>query len=121
MIFGVGLSVGLVIYALGQNMNVYFTPSQLAAVQTWPRHVIRIGGMVKQGSIQRTPDSLTVHFILTDYQHDIAIMYTGILPALFREGQGVVAQGKLIDPNRFMAEQILAKHDEKYMPPGIKK
>jgi cytochrome c-type biogenesis protein CcmE len=118
---GVSMAVSLAIYALGQNVNLYYTPTQLALAQSPPRQMFRMGGMVKVGSFVRQPDSLKVHFVLTDYQHELPVQYTGILPALFREGQGIVVQGKLNPQGAFMADQVLAKHDEKYMPPGIKK
>ncbi len=119
ILVGVAMAVSLAIYALGQNVNLYYTPTQLSVAQT-PQSMFRLGGMVKVGSFVRDPDSLQVHFVLTDYQHQIPIQYTGILPALFREGQGIVVQGKLNSQGIFIADQVLAKHDEKYMPPGIK-
>jgi len=121
ILLGVSAATSLAIYALGQNMNLYFTPTQIAAGDAPAQRVLRMGGMVKQGSFKRTANSLQVHFTLTDYQHNVAVEYTGILPALFREGQGVVVQGKLSDNNNFIADQVLAKHDEKYMPPGMVK
>jgi cytochrome c-type biogenesis protein CcmE len=120
VLLGVGLAASLTIYALGQNVNLYFTPSQLALNPPLDNHIFRLGGMVKKASLVRKPNSLTVNFILTDYQHEIMIEYTGILPALFRDGQGVVIQGKLTTSGKFIADQVLAKHDEKYMPPGLK-
>ena len=120
-IVGVSIAVSLVIYALGQNINLYYTPSQVAEGQAPKNHIFRIGGMVKSGSIQRIPHSLQVNFALTDYQNTLIIHYTGILPALFHENQGIVVQGKFDSTGRYIAEQVLAKHDEKYMPPNIKK
>ena len=114
---GVSLAVGLAIYALGQNMNVYLTPAQLAEHQPEVGRVFRMGGMVKKGSFKRTANGLDVIFVLTDHAHDITVKYTGILPTLFKEGQGIVAQGKLNQQGIFLADQVLAKHDEKYMPP----
>ncbi len=120
ILLGVTAAVSLTIYALGQNMNLYFTPAQIAAGQAPGNQVLRMGGMVKEGSFKRSPNSLKVQFTLTDFQYDVPVQYTGILPALFREGQGVVVQGKLIDHKVLVADQVLAKHDEKYMPPGLK-
>lgn len=119
ILLGVALAASLAIYALGQNVNVYFTPSQAIIDKAPIDRTLRMGGMVKEGSVKRESDSLTVSFILTDYEHEMPVQYTGILPALFREGQGIVAQGKLNASGMFMAEQVLAKHDEKYMPPNI--
>jgi len=118
ILFGVGTATSLAIYALGQNVNLYFTPSQLVANYPPAGHVFRIGGMVKKSSFIREANSLKVHFVLTDYQDEVLVEYTGILPTLFREGQGVVVQGKLNREGKFIADQVLAKHDEKYMPPG---
>lgn len=116
---GVALAVSLTMYALGQNINLYFTPSQ-AHENTLPLdRTVRIGGLVKEGSVQRVPNTLTVSFMLTDGRHEVPVIYTGILPALFREGQGIVAQGKRDITGRLLADQVLAKHDEKYMPPDI--
>lgn len=120
LLFAAAVAMGLVIYALGQNVNLYFTPSQLVANKPTSDRAFRIGGMVKQHSLVREPNSLTVHFVLTDFQQEVAVQYTGILPTLFREGQGVVVQGKLNANRQFIADQVLAKHDEKYMPPQIK-
>jgi cytochrome c-type biogenesis protein CcmE len=122
---------GLVMYALSQNMNAYYTPFEIIeAIQNNPKLLeknVRLGGMVKSNSLQRSAD-LHVSFTVTDYKQDLKVSYKGILPDLFREGQGIIAEGTLqIDPNdfttppRFMATRILAKHDEKYMPETIKK
>ncbi|HVV69278.1 MAG TPA: cytochrome c maturation protein CcmE [Gammaproteobacteria bacterium] len=121
ILVGVSMAVSLAIYALGQNVNLYYTPTQLYLLKTPPPQTLRIGGMVKAGSFVRDANSLKVRFVLTDYQHEVLVHYTGILPALFRENQGIVVQGKLNVPGVFIADQVLAKHDEKYMPPGIKK
>jgi cytochrome c-type biogenesis protein CcmE len=120
LLLGITLVISLVLYALRQNINLFFTPSQLLAQQSPQTTRIRIGGMVRAGSVRRdnVADPLTVHFVVTDLKTDIAVQYTGVLPDLFREGQGVVAMGRLGADRIFKAEQILAKHDEKYMPPG---
>jgi cytochrome c-type biogenesis protein CcmE len=133
ILFGVTAAVSLAVYALGQNMNLYFTPAQIVAGEAPSGRVLRMGGMVKKGSFKRVSNSLQVHFVLTDFRsvgkdkgvsvtvkaNEVAVEYSGILPALFREGQGVVVQGKLSGNQLFVADQVLAKHDEKYMPPGM--
>lgn len=118
VLFGVGLSAFLVFYALGQNVNLYFTPTQVFEHQAPAKHSFRMGGMVQKSSVVRTEGSLDVDFVVTDFNHEVAVHYNGILPALFREGQGVVIEGKL-ENNKIIATQVLAKHDEKYMPPGL--
>ncbi|MFT3742006.1 MAG: cytochrome c maturation protein CcmE [Gammaproteobacteria bacterium] len=117
VIIGMGLAVSLMIYALGQNVNLYYTPSQL--VQAHPPGSFRIGGMVQKGSLQRQPGSLAVTFKITDFKNTLPVHYVGILPALFREGQGIVVQGQLNGAGEIRASQVLAKHDEKYMPPKL--
>lgn len=120
ILLGISLIVSLVLYALRQNINLYFTPTQLLSQHIAPTLRVRIGGMVREGSIQRNSmiDPLAVHFVVTDLEHDIDVQYSGVLPDLFREGQGVVALGTLGSDRVFIAQQILAKHDENYMPPG---
>ncbi|MGO3739934.1 MAG: cytochrome c maturation protein CcmE [Marinomonas foliarum] len=114
-----GAAVTLVMYALQQNINLFYSPSQIAMGEA-PRHVnIRAGGLVVDGSVKRNPETLAVVFEATDYQHTVTIEYRGILPDLFREGQGIVAQGQLNDGSVFIATEVLAKHDEKYMPPEV--
>ena len=116
----IGLVVGLVSYALRQNISLFYTPTQIASGEAVMGRSIRAGGMVVVGSIVREPSGLTVHFKITDYQHTVDVVYSGILPDLFREGQGIVAQGQLIDNQHFKASNVLAKHDEKYMPPEVR-
>lgn len=118
LLFGAGCTGSLVIYALGQNVNLYYTPSQISTAQVRQLSSFRLGGLVKKGSVQRAGNSLAVQFILTDFHHEVTVRYTGILPALFREGQGIVAEGRWQN-GFFVADQVLAKHDEKYMPPGL--
>jgi cytochrome c-type biogenesis protein CcmE len=118
MIVGVGVTVSLVLYALNKNINLYYTPSQLTA--NVPARTLRIGGLVQSGSLQHEAHSLTMHFVITDYHKNVSVVYTGIVPALFREGQGVVVEGQFKPDGFFSATQVLAKHDEKYMPPGVK-
>ena len=114
-----GLSVAtlLVLNAFSSNIVFFFTPTQIANGEAPVNQTFRLGGMVKTNSVTRSDDGLQVKFVVTDTLKDIPVSYTGILPDLFREGQGVVTQGKLHDNGDFTAEQVLAKHDEKYMPP----
>ena len=115
---GVGIAVSLALSALKENINLFYTPTQIAGGEA-PRDTrIRAGGMVVQGSLQRSPDSLDVTFAVTDFNKSVPITYRGILPDLFREGQGIVALGKLNAEGVVVADEVLAKHDEKYMPPA---
>lgn len=111
----------LIVYALRQNISLFFSPLQLVRGDAPVNRSIRVGGMVVPGSIHRSGKSLKVQFDITDYKKTIHVHYRGVLPDLFREGQGVVAQG-LYNPEsqQFKAREILAKHDEKYMPPEVK-
>ena len=115
-----GIVSALVLYALRQNISLFYSPSQIAMGAAPMERSIRVGGMVVPGSIKRKPDGLTVQFKITDYSQTITVFYHGILPDLFREGQGIVAQGLLLDNQHVKAIQVLAKHDEKYMPPEVK-
>jgi|TARA_B110000503_G_scaffold28875_1_gene46221 cytochrome c-type biogenesis protein CcmE len=119
LLCGVGVIVGLVLYALSQNINLFFSPSDMAQGKAPAHQRIRAGGMVREGSLVRASDSLAVRFVITDFVEDVKVNYTGILPDLFREGQGIVAQGKLNDEGVFLADEVLAKHDENYMPPEV--
>lgn len=110
-----GLAAYLVLNAFESNLVFFFTPSQIASGEAPKNRTFRVGGMVKEGSVKR--DNLTVSFVVTDTAREVAVTYTGILPDLFREGKGVVAQGKLGDSGQFTANEVLAKHDENYMPP----
>ncbi len=112
-------AIGLVMYALSQNINLFYSPSQIAAGEAPLNVTIRAGGMVVDGSVKRDSASLDVAFMVTDYKHGVLIEYTGILPDLFREGQGIVAQGKLDERGVLIASEVLAKHDEEYMPPEV--
>ncbi len=112
------LAFFLVLLALKQNVNLFFTPTQLLQERVKTNQRIRIGGVVKKGSIVRT-EGLKIRFVVTDLKAETVVYYTGILPDLFKEGQGVVAQGFLSDHTVFMADEILAKHDENYMPPEV--
>ena len=111
------MAVGLVLYALRGNVNLYFTPTQVFNNEAPQGRSFRIGGLVEEGSIKRQENGLTVNFVITDTHKSIPVVFTGILPDLFKEGKGVVAQGS-VDANGLMrADEVLAKHDENYMPP----
>lgn len=112
-----GLAATLVLSAFQKNLVFFFTPTQVLAGEAPQGTSFRMGGMVKEGSVQRQPDGVTVAFIVTDTAKDIPVRYKGILPDLFKEGKGVVAQGKLGADKLFVADEVLAKHDENYMPP----
>ena len=122
LIMGGLLSIGLAAYfvlnAFQSNLVFFFTPSQVVAGEAPQGRVFRIGGMVKTGTVKR--DNLTVNFVVTDTVRDVKVNYTGILPDLFSEGKGVVAEGKLNAVGGFVASEVLAKHDENYMPPEAK-
>ncbi|MBI4808018.1 MAG: cytochrome c maturation protein CcmE [Nitrosomonadales bacterium] len=113
----VAAAVGLVLYALKNNVSLYFTPTQVYNKEAPQGRNFRIGGLVEAGSVKRENDGLTVHFNITDNHKTMAVVYKGILPDLFKEGKGVVAQGKLDEADVFRADEVLAKHDENYMPP----
>jgi cytochrome c-type biogenesis protein CcmE len=112
-----GIAAALVLNAFQSNLVFFFTPTQVAAGEAPKGKAFRIGGLVKEGSMKRQPDGLTVQFVVTDTAKDMTVAYTGILPDLFREGKGVVAEGRLGADGLFAASQVLAKHDENYMPP----
>ncbi|HEY3645231.1 MAG TPA: cytochrome c maturation protein CcmE [Gammaproteobacteria bacterium] len=116
---GVGVAVVLGLTAFRKNILYYYTPTQVASGAAANGRPFRMGGLVAVGSVQRVPNSMTVHFTLTDMQKSVPITYTGILPDLFREGQGIVVHGALGDDGSFTADEVLAKHDEKYMPPEV--
>lgn len=119
MLAGISLAVGLMLVALKQNINLFYTPTQIAAGEAPKHRTIRAGGMVVEGSVTRAENDLTVLFDVTDGKAEVTIRYTGILPDLFREGQGIVALGEINDKNQFVASEVLAKHDENYMPPEV--
>ncbi len=112
-------AVGLMAYALRGNINLFFPPAEVAAGKAPLGQPIRVGGMVVEGSVQRSEDSLQVRFEVTDYQASVTVVYEGILPDLFDEGQGAVAAGVLDDSGVLQATEVLAKHDENYMPPEV--
>jgi cytochrome c-type biogenesis protein CcmE len=111
------VAAALILSAFQQNLVFFFTPSQVAANEAPQGRTFRIGGMVETGSVKRQPDGVTVQFIVTDTAKGIPVLYRGVLPDLFREGKGVVAQGRLGADGMFQASEVLAKHDENYMPP----
>jgi cytochrome c-type biogenesis protein CcmE len=110
-------AAGLVMTAFQQNLVFFFTPSQVAAHEAPQGKTFRIGGMVETGSVRRQPDGVTVRFTVTDTAKSIPVVYQGALPDLFKEGKGVVAQGRIGPDGVFQAKEVLAKHDENYMPP----
>lgn len=119
MLGGIALAVSLMLVALKENINLFYTPQQIAAGEAPLNRTIRAGGMVVEGSVSRAKDGLTVQFDVTDGKDVVTIQYEGILPDLFREGQGIVALGQLNKENIFVASEVLAKHDENYMPPEV--
>lgn len=118
IVAGVALAAALTLTALQENINLFYSPSQVAKGEAPKNSTFRLGGMVVDGSVERDGSSLEVQFDLTDTAKTVNVKYTGILPDLFREGQGIVALGKMSD-NTFIADQVLAKHDETYMSPEV--
>ncbi|MGB7542616.1 MAG: cytochrome c maturation protein CcmE [Burkholderiales bacterium] len=116
-IAALGVAAALVLNAFNRNLVFFFTPSQVAANEAPQGRTFRIGGLVAPGSVKRQPDGVTVQFVVTDTAKDLVVVYRGILPDLFREGKGVVTQGRLSGDGMFHATEVLAKHDENYMPP----
>ena len=112
-----GLIVALVLNAFQSNLVFFFSPTQVIAGEAPKGKPFRIGGMVKEGSLKRQSDGITLRFVITDTEQDLAVSYHGILPDLFKEGKGAVAQGQLDEQGIFVASEVLAKHDENYMPP----
>jgi cytochrome c-type biogenesis protein CcmE len=112
-----GIAAALVLNAFQENLVFFFSPSQVAANQVPADRTFRIGGLVENGSLKRESDGLTTYFVVTDTAKSIPVVYKGILPDLFKEGRGCVAQGKVGNDGVFYAEEVLAKHDENYMPP----
>lgn len=119
ILFGISGTLGLGLYAMQQNINLFYTPTEIASGAVPQDARIRAGGLVKEGSVQRDEDSLTVSFVVTDGDADVTIKYRGILPDLFREGQGIVAMGRLNADLVLESDEVLAKHDENYMPPEV--
>ncbi len=113
-----GLAGWLVINALDNNLSYFFSPTEVAEKKAPENHLFRLGGLVKEDSLKRL-EGIDLEFVVTDRAHDIKVVYSGILPDLFEEGQGVITQGRMADNGIFKAEEVLAKHDENYMPPEV--
>ena len=119
MLAGVAIAAGFALQAFNENLMFFYTPSEVVAGEAPAGRMIRVGGLVTEGSVQRQSDGLTVQFDVTDNNKTITVQYIGILPDLFREGQGIVAHGQLQQDRLFVAAEVLAKHDENYMPPEV--
>lgn len=119
ILFGAAVAVGLMAFALRENINLFYSPADIVAGKAPTGKRIRAGGMVLDNSVKRDDQSLRVEFVVTDYAAKVPVVYTGILPDLFGEGQGVVATGMLDESGTFQASEVLAKHDENYMPPEV--
>jgi len=119
LVAGVTLAAGFAMYAFNQNLMFYFSPTDVKQGKAPVNKIFRMGGMVVEGTFKKEPKSLKVHFDLTDYEKTVSVQYEGILPDLFREGQGIISRGKLNEQGVFIAEEVLAKHDENYMPPEV--
>jgi cytochrome c-type biogenesis protein CcmE len=119
MVMGIGIAVGFALSAFNQNLMYFYSPSEVLVGDAPKDHMFRVGGLVADGSVQRLANDLTVSFDVTDQLKSVTVEYTGILPDLFREGQGIIAHGKLRDDGVFVADEVLAKHDENYMPPEV--
>jgi cytochrome c-type biogenesis protein CcmE len=120
LVAGVGTAVGLMMYSLSQNINLFMTPTQMANGEVPVGRTVRAGGLVVAGSVERSDQGLGATFRVTDGAAEVTISYDGILPDLFREGQGIVALGQMNADGVFIASEVLAKHDENYMPPEVK-
>lgn len=119
IVFGVSIATVLALTAFEENLLYFYSPTDVKAGKAPESHAFRVGGLVVDGSVKREPDSLMVSFDVTDNEETMTIEYTGILPDLFREGQGIVAMGSINDRGMFVADEVLAKHDENYMPPEV--
>ncbi len=119
IVVGVGAAAALASLAFEDNLLYFYSPTQIHAGEAPEGRTFRIGGLVTTGSVQRSSGSLEVHFVVTDNQESVPVRYTGLLPDLFREGQGIIAHGRLTESGEFMADEVLAKHDENYMPPEV--
>jgi len=116
---GIGLGTTFLLRAMNENILFYYTPTQVAAGEPPEGRRFRVGGLVVGGSVERAPGEIEVQFVLTDFEQQVPIVYSGILPDLFREGQGIIAHGQLGPSGSFVADEVLAKHDENYMPPEV--
>ena len=119
MVAGVGIGVHFALKSLNENIMFFFSPTEVTEGKAPQGRLFRMGGMVVDGSVSRPGDGLTVQFDVTDSSNNVTVLYTGILPDLFREGQGIIANGKLGEDGAFVAQDVLAKHDENYMPPEV--
>ena len=119
LVVGVGIAAALALSAFRENILYFYSPTEVLSGEAPVGHKFRLGGLVVEGSVERETDGLTVHFGLTDTAKVIPVAYSGILPDLFREGQGIVAHGRLNQEGVFVADEVLAKHDENYMPPEV--
>lgn len=120
MLIGVSAATALAVTAFRENMMYFYSPSDVIEGMAPTGHLFRLGGLVEHGSVKREPGALTIRFRVTDTAESVPVEYTGLLPDLFREGQGVVTHGRLDESGRFVAQQVLAKHDEHYMAPEVK-
>lgn len=119
LVTGVTVAAGFAFYAFNQNLMFYFSPSEVKQGKAPVNKLFRMGGMVVDGTFKKESESLKVFFDITDYEKTVTVEYTGLLPDLFREGQGIISRGKLNSEGVFVAEEVLAKHDENYMPPEV--
>ncbi|HEY7640051.1 MAG TPA: cytochrome c maturation protein CcmE [Steroidobacteraceae bacterium] len=119
IVLGVGAATAFALTAFKENLLYYYPPTDVTAGKAPADRVFRLGGMVEEGSLKRETGSMEVRFVVTDFQNDVTVSYTGVLPDLFREGQGVIARGQLGSGGVFVAQEVLAKHDENYMPPAV--
>jgi cytochrome c-type biogenesis protein CcmE len=119
IVLGVAGAVAFALTAFQDNLLYYYTPTDVSAGKAPVDRTFRVGGMVPEGSFKRETGSLEARFVLTDFKNDVTVSYTGVLPDLFREGQGVIARGRMGPGGLFVAEEVLAKHDENYMPPAV--
>jgi len=119
MVAGIAIGVGFALKSLDQNIMFFFTPSEIVEGKAPTNKLFRLGGMVVDGSVSRPGEGLTVQFDIADNLNKVSVSYKGILPDLFREGQGIIAHGRLDDKGSFVAQEVLAKHDENYMPPEV--
>jgi len=119
ILVGVAAAAALAMLAFEENLLYFYSPSQVLAGESPSGRTFRIGGLVTPGSLQRTEGTLEIHFVVTDNKDSIPVRYTGLLPDLFSEGRGVIAHGRLAESGEFVANEVLAKHDENYMPPEV--
>jgi cytochrome c-type biogenesis protein CcmE len=121
LVAGVAIAAVLALQAFRSNVMYYFDPTQVAAGQVKAGQRFQLGGMVEAGSVKRQSGSLEINFVVTDFQHQLPVRYTGVLPDLFKENSGVVAHGRIDASGTFIADEVVAKHDENYMPPAVKR